>query len=154
MQFANEISTRVTVEYLGIVEMFASNNTVLIEGMTPLAKSILSVAEMQSIQSLAPKMFLELNNTYDPRIQAILFKSGGCQLFSGIHNHYCNILKDKGLPINLLASMARFESLMTDKIVHYNAIDKSVMADIYQAAYIEIASLLATYDVIASELSC
>jgi len=151
LQFANYISSEVSTSYVTMVELFASNDTMLIQGKTPfsLLKSI--VTEIQAIQTEIPRIFQERDSSYDPEVKAILYDNDGCHRFQSTILYHCDSLANVGVPTNVLPLIAAYESLLNLKIHEYEIVNKTTMGEIISAGMLHINNTLPMYSVIANE---
>ena len=151
LQFANYISSRTSVSYVTYVELFASNNTLKVEGQTPLASLTSTLEEMKKIRTNIPKEFREEDKTYDPEVKAILYDNDGCHRFITTTKLHCNAIAANGLPTNLLPLIAAYENSIINKMIDYQNVDKSTMGSILAVGAANLNSTLPLFTVIANE---
>jgi len=135
LQFANYISNRALITHLNFVELFITNNTLPVEHMYPLPGLTEKVEVIKQIQGEIPKRFLEVDGTYNPEVQDIIFKNNPtCEGFDDSWIHYCRTMVANGQPVNMLATISAFQQLVATKLQDYIDVDKSNFLFILGAA--------------------
>ena len=138
LQFANQISNSVSVNYATFAVLFSFNNTVDVNRVDAETAYVQQSTEIRELQGQLSTVFEELDNSYDPKIKERLFYNTDCEGLTGITFYYCDLLGTKyGQRTNLLPSFAIFESLITKKIQDYIDCDKSTIASILNASHID-----------------
>jgi len=135
IQFANYISSRATVTSMTYVQLFYTNNTVKVENHYPLDSLPILAEAIKRIQSDIPQKFLEVDGTYNPDVQKIIWDDNPeCENFTPDFVNYCQILVNEGQPVNMIVAIAAFQSLIANKIRDYNnVVDKSNLTKIIEA---------------------
>ena len=151
LQFANYISNRITVTSITYAQLFFTNNTVKVEGHYPLDSLPVLNELTKKIQSEIPQKFLEVDGTYNPAVQNIIYVDDPeCKGWSPDFLLYCKTLVSQGQPVNMIVAMAAFQKTIAIKIQDYINANKSTLAQVLAAETIT-ATPLPNFIAIAEE---
>jgi len=152
LQFANYISNRVTVGYASFAVLFISNDTMPVEHKEPFQAMSDGAIEAKKIQNQVLNIFQEVDGNYNPAVKDIIFKDNpSCDGFVADNQAKCKLLVNTGQPVNMIAALSVFQGLLTNKKQDFLNADKTSLATLLTAAYINIQSLLPNFVIIASE---
>jgi len=151
LEFANYISTRISVGYSAFGTLYIKNNTLHVEGDTAYNVLVRGAKEIIKIQNDIPKRFMNVDGTYDDRIKTYLFGKYLCEDMGAYPMYHCSNLMKKGLPVNMLPMVASYASLISNKIRDFDNADRSTIGKILVAAYLNIETFLPQYIVITNE---
>jgi hypothetical protein len=151
LEFANYISTRISVGYSAFCALYIKNNTLHVEGDTAYNVLVRAAQEVIDIQNEIPKRFLNLDETYDSTIKTYLFGKYLCEDMPVYPMYHCSILMGKGLPVNMLPLVASYAALLSNKILDFDNANRSSIGKILTAAYKNIETFLPQYVVITNE---
>jgi len=151
LEFANYISERISVGYSAFCALYIKNNTILVEGDSALSKLTDSAPEVIKIQNEIPSAFLNIDGTYDEDIKKILYGKFTCDGLATWALYNCNFLIGKGLPVNMLASIASYSTILSNKVTDYITANKASITTILVAAYKNIETLQPQYVTISAE---
>jgi len=151
LEFANYISTRISVGYSAFCALYIKNNTLHVEGDTAYNVLVRAAKEVIEIQNEIPKRFLNVDETYDARIKTYLFGKYLCEDMPAYPMYHCGLLMGKGLPVNMLPLVASYAALLANKITDFDNADRSSLGKILTAAYKNIETFLPQYVTITNE---
>jgi len=135
MQFANYISNRVLVTHQTFIQLFYTNNTMKVEHMEPLEGLKVRAELLKQILSEIPDRFLQVDGSYNPEIQKILFVNNPtCKGFVPSFIHYCTVLIGQGKQVNLMAALNYFQRRIATKLLDYYTVKDKSLAAIAAAA--------------------
>ena len=152
LQFANYISSRVTAGHAAYPLVFAKNNTLKVEHKIALDALYDAAEDTKYIQAEIPVRFLEVDQTYNPEVKRILYENNpDCNGFASDTLINCQTLIGLGQPVNMLVANSAYEVVLSNKYQDYINCNKTTMAQILTAAYLNIQTLLPNFAVIAYE---
>jgi len=151
IQFANEISSTLSVTYVATVETFASNNTNKIMRQHPHDVWKAGVVETERIQSIIYKEFQLEDGDYDPEVKAILFEEVPCTRFTAAPYDSCKSLITLGQSTKMISALTLYQNWMQTKLLAYASVDKSAIGNLIGAALVNLSYLLGAFSVAAAE---
>jgi len=149
LQLSNHISERVTIDMIGMVEMFISNNTLNVSQMSALDLTIAAIADIEHLNTQVLTGFSNIDGTYDPLLKKIVFDGEDCSVYGGFNTNYCIFLNSHGILTNIASLMSFFENLIESQLNIYENMNKNSLLDLTVALYLRgsiissAASLLA-----------
>jgi len=143
IQFANQLSTTISVTYSTSSYMFCYNNTVNVSNDFAFSSQKKQAIEIRDLQERILNAFQEEDGSYNSNIKAILLTNTQCQGLTGTSYYYCDLMgTQKGQRTTLIASMGLFENLVNNKIRDFTNSNKSStqvlvnQANLYQDIYL------------------
>jgi len=152
LEFANYISDRVSLLYATVNPLFTTNNTMIVSHKYPNETLLSVLEEIKEIQSKIPQKFLEVDGTYNPQVQSILFeKNPQCKGFISTWFVYCSFLANLGQPVQMMTSLSAYHE--GTKIVYqdYLNANKSSTETLVQAGGKHSQPMLANFGVLSQE---
>jgi len=135
LQLSNHLSETVALSYQGLAELFETNNTFSFIQMSPYNYMKKNVAELKNLQNQIIKGLMELNNTYDPQIQTLLFEGRPCSSYTSFYFTYCNTLNNQGTKTNIFNLIAYYAGAVEDRLNKYDYVNLTTMTSIMTAFY-------------------
>ena len=151
LQYANYISSTVSVTYNAFTESFATNNTNYVKGQPPFEVFKQGITAVGEIQTNIYSEFELEDGDYDPDVKAILFEEVNCDRFVTAGYDHCISLKSLGLPNKMVSLITLYKNMLDEKLAKYNAVSKSSLGAMIGAAVERLSYILAPYRVSASE---
>ena len=148
LEYANYISQRVCVSYAAYGALYVSNNTLNVEGQSSLSSLTQATAEIVEIIKEIPKVFLNIDGTYDPEVKTLIYGDYNCDGLTDNPLYYCQVLIGMGQQINMLPQIAAYSTNIQNKITDYNNADKSSFDTIITAAFVNMGTFLPQYSLI------
>jgi len=135
LQYANYISNRALVTYLTFVELFFTNNTLKVEHVYPLEGLIEKSKLIKQIKSEIHDKFLEVDGTYNPEVQKIIFQDNpSCAGFNASFVHYCKLAVSYGQPVNMMVTISNLQNLLGLFLNDYLTMNKSNTTEVMLAS--------------------
>jgi len=151
LEFANFISTRISVGYAAFAALYIKNNTMPIEGDSAYNVFVRCTKEIVEIQNQVPSQFRNIDDSYDPEVQPMLFGKYSCENMGVYPLYHCSSLVNKGLPVHMLPALASYSSTIATKVRDFDNANKSTISTILAAAYKNIETFLPQYVTITNE---
>ena len=150
LQFANQISVIISLSYIAVGELFATNNTNHVNHMLPYDALVYTLSQLDTIQGELD-IFLEDDNTYDPEIKVLLMNSTCSNLWYSIFQEYCGYIQEKGLNTGLNSALSIFRFYARGKPGQYDSVDKTTLLQIINVGLENFDFLLWSSGVAAAE---
>ncbi len=151
LQYANYISSTVSVTYNAFTESFATKNTNYVKGQPPADLFKQGITAVGGIQANIYSEFKLENGGYDPDVKAILFEEVDCNHFVTAGYDNCVSLQNLGLPNKMVSLISLYKNQLENKYAQYLAVDKSSLGVLIATAVSKLGYILAPYRVSASE---
>jgi len=152
LQFANYLCNRATTAYTSFEMLYVENNTMLVEHEVTLQSLYHTTQEIQEIQTQIPSSLVEIDGSYNPDVQKILFDNDpDCKNFESDFLLHCNYLVGLGQPVNLMVVIAAYQSVLTTQYQNYLTANKTTEASLLAVAYENVYVLLSDWMVLSYE---
>jgi len=144
LQYANEISSVVSVSYVTEFESFLSNDTNYIMGQPPFSLWGQLNIQLVQIQTNIYKEFQLENGDYDPEISQILFEPANCNRFVTYEQMYCFFLQTEGKPTSMVSALTQFKNLMDTKYASYSIVNRTSPFEMLLTSFDDLYNILSS----------
>jgi len=151
LEFAQLISTEAAYLVNTFDILFSENNTLKIQHSDAFEVLSKGAEDLKDIISQIPNKFKEANGNYDPYLQQMIFEGAECDTFPSEDSTYCVYLESKGLQTHLLSAAVQFQTAVQGKVTDYINVNKTSMAKILGAAFVNLQMLTATSITLAAD---
>ncbi len=135
LQLSNTIGEEVIVSFQALVELYTSNDTLPFVHTTPSEYMEKSIKEVQNLQTRMTTGFEELDGTYDPEIEEILFKGKPCAEYESFYPLYCAGLMTLGFRTDALNLMITFQNQQKILYDRFSTTNRSTFFSLLQSFY-------------------